>query len=74
MERKTVTLKQIDHDHRITRETDSDFLYTLESALLLALKERGQLNEMQYRHAGQQLKIQRREYARKNREEKGGTE
>ena len=53
MERKTVTLKQIDHDHRITRETDSDFLYTLESALLLALKERGQLNEMQYRHAGQ---------------------
>lgn len=55
---KKATLLGIDHDHKITNETDQEFLYELQNALLLALKERGTLNEMQYRIAHQKLKSQ----------------
>ena len=32
-----VTLKDIENNHRITRKTDSEFLYKFQKAVLLAL-------------------------------------
>lgn len=43
-------------------DTDSSFLYHLQLGVLLALKERGTLNAMQYRHAEEKLKRQRQEW------------
>ncbi len=40
---------------KIRMDKDAAFLYQLQNALLLALKERGHLNEMQYRHAAEKL-------------------
>ena len=54
-------LQRIENDHKITRETDREFLYDLENALLLALLEDGTLTQMQYRQASEKLKRQRRE-------------
>lgn len=54
-------LQRIDNDRKITRETDRDFLYNLENALLLALLENGTLTQMQYRQASEKLRRQRRE-------------
>ena len=53
-------LQRIENDHKITRETDREFLYNLENALLLALLEDGTLTQMQYRQASEKLKRQRR--------------
>ena len=53
-------LQRIENDHEITRETDREFLYNLENALLLALLEDGTLTQMQYRQASEKLKRQRR--------------
>ena len=53
-------LQRIENDHQITRETDREFLYDLENALLLALLEDGTLTQMQYRQASEKLKRQRR--------------
>ena len=53
-------LQRIENDHKITRETDREFLYDLENALLLALLEDGTLTQMQYRQASEKLKRQRR--------------
>lgn len=58
-------LQWIENDRRITKETDYEFLYQLQNALLLALKEQGRLSQMQYRHAEERLQAQRRERARK---------
>ena len=52
------TLKAIENDHRITRKTDSEFLYEFQKAVLLALLEDGTLTEMQYRYAEQKLRGQ----------------
>ena len=69
MEQKFAKLQRIDHDRKITKETDASFLYQLENALLLALKEQGRLSAMQYRHAEEGLKRQRKERARRKQEE-----
>ena len=53
-----VTLKAIENDHRITRKTDSEFLYAFQKAVLLALLEEGTLTEMQYRYAEEKLRKQ----------------
>ena len=52
------TLKAIENDHRITRKTDSEFLYEFQKAVLLALLEDGTLTEMQYRYAEEKLRKQ----------------
>lgn len=48
---KKARLQGIENNRKITKKTDSEFLYALQSGLLLALKERGRLDEMQFRHA-----------------------
>ena len=53
-----ITLKAIENDHRITRKTDSEFLYEFQKAVLLALLEDGTLTEMQYRYAEEKLRRQ----------------
>lgn len=50
----------IEHDHRITKETDGQFLFELQRAILLSLKDDGVLNETQYRYAEETLKTQMR--------------
>lgn len=68
MARRFAELQRIDHDRKITKETDAPFLYQLQNALLLALEEHGWLSTMQYRHAEEGLKRQRRERARRKQE------
>ncbi len=65
MARQYASLERIEHNHRITRETDHAFLYRLQGGLLLALKEQGRLNEMQYRQARDRLDRQHRDWIRK---------
>ena len=50
--------ESIENDHRITRKTDSEFLYAFQKAVLLALLEEGTLTEMQYRYAEEKLRKQ----------------
>ena len=54
----------IEHDRKITKETDSRFLFEYQRALLLSLKDSGALNEMQYRYAEEKLKNQLRAHIR----------
>ena len=56
-------LQSVENDRRITKEQDADFLYLLQNAFLLALKESGRLNEMQYRYAEENLNTRRKENA-----------
>ena len=51
-------LQSAEQDRRITQAQDGMFLYTFQRAVLLALKESGQLSEQQYRHAEEMLKEQ----------------
>ncbi|MGO5115079.1 hypothetical protein ACTQ33_08590 [Candidatus Avoscillospira sp. LCP25S3_F1] len=60
MGKQFAKLKQILQDHPITPETDAFFLYHLKKALLLALKEQGQLGAMQCRAACDRLERQQR--------------
>lgn len=53
-------LRSVENGRRITKEQDQEFLYTYQRAVLLALKEAGQLNETQFRYAEGKLKEQRR--------------
>ena len=53
-----ITIKDIENNHRITRKTDSEFLYEFQKAVLLALLEDGTLTEMQYRYAEEKLRRQ----------------
>ena len=55
----------IEHDHRITKETDSQFLFEYQRAILLSLKDSGALDEAQYRYAEEKLKAQLRAYIKK---------
>ena len=59
--REQAVLRSVENDRRITEEQDAEFLYLLQNAVLLALKEAGRLNESQYRYAEEELKTQRRE-------------
>ena len=62
--RQSPELQRIDNNEVITEETHYAFLYHLQSAMLLALHEQGMLNTMQYRHAKENLKQQRRNRAK----------
>ena len=61
-------LRSVEQDRRITKEQDHEFLYAYQRAVLLALKEAGQLNETQYRYAEEKLKEQQREMGLKRRD------
>lgn len=52
-------LRSVENDRRITKEQDHEFLYAYQSAILLALKETGQLTVMQCRYAVEKLKEQK---------------
>lgn len=56
--RERASLIGIENDRRITKEADDTFLFEYQRAILLALKEKGVLNEMQYRYAEEQLRHQ----------------
>ena len=64
MVRKFAALQRIDHNRKITSDTDYEFLYQLQSALLLALREQKLLTAMQLRQAQEGLQKQRRERAK----------
>ena len=70
MARQFAELQRIDNNDEITKGTHYEFLYHLQSAMLLALREQGRLNAMQHRYAEEKLKQQRRDRA-KNIPEKG---
>ena len=70
MARQFAELQRIDNNEVITKETHYEFLYHLQSALLLALREQGRLNIMQYRHAEEKLKEQRRNLAKNTSEQR----
>ena len=57
-------LLRIENDQWITNDDQYPFLHHLQQAMLLALRERGQLNAMQHRHAEEKLDQQRRERAK----------
>ena len=63
MVKQFAKLQRIDNNEAITEEKYSEFVYHLQLALLLAFREKGQLNAMQYRYAEDQLKQQRRRRA-----------
>lgn len=51
-------LLDIENDREITKEADSQFLFEYQRAVLLTLKDKGILNEIQYRYAEEKLKKQ----------------
>ncbi len=63
--RKFAELRWINNDHTITEETDHEFLFYLQNGLLMALRDKGILNEMQYRGSYEKLRNQRCERAGK---------
>lgn len=64
MEDKAV-LQTIENNREIVWDSDSEFLFEYQKAMLLALKELGTLDEMQYRYAEATLKNQRKDFVRK---------
>lgn len=72
MGRQHAALERIENDRPITMETDAQFLHRLQSGLLLALKEQGQLSELQYRRAQDQLDRQHRAWSAKHGQKEGG--
>lgn len=63
-------LERIENNEPINRENNYEFLYQLQYALLLSLREQGRLTPMQHRHTEEKLKQQRRERARRKQEER----
>ena len=59
-----IRLTRIENDRKITRESDGEFLYEYQKAVLLALVESGRLTEQQYRYAEEKLRMQRCEFER----------
>ena len=55
-------LLDIENDREITKETDSQFLFEYQRAVLLTLKDKGVLNEMQYQYAEEKLKRQWKQF------------
>lgn len=64
MEDKAV-LQTIENNREIVWDSDSEFLFEYQKAMLLALKELGTLDEMQYRYAEVTLKEQLRRIVKK---------
>ena len=58
-------LLDIENDREITKETDSQFLFEYQRAILLSLKDSGALDEAQYRYAEGKLENQLRAHIRK---------
>lgn len=72
--KKYAALQRVDNDHPITKDANSAFIYHLQHSLLLALKERGRLSEMQYRHAAKRLTQQLRDQTRKQLQKNEGNQ
>lgn len=62
---KNAILLKIEHAQKIRKDTDFEFLYSLQCGMLLALKEQGRLNEIQFRAAEMKLRRQQRIYRKK---------
>lgn len=58
MKRAIYELNSIANNHQITKDTDNAFLFHLQGSILLALKEQGKLNLIQYRYAEEKRKKQ----------------
>ena len=69
MAKKFARLDRVENNEPITGESNYEFLYQLQSALLLALREQGSLSPMQHRHADEKLRKQRRDRAKRKQEE-----
>lgn len=52
----------VENDREITKETDKQFLFEYQRAILLELKDKGVLNEIQYRYAEEKLKKQLKQF------------
>ena len=70
MGKRFAVLTKIENDHKITAETDLQFLYHVQHALLLALREKGTISTMQYRQADEALRKQRTEFAKQPHEKR----
>lgn len=68
MVKKFAKFHCIQQNEPITLETHYEFLYHLQSALLLALRERGTLSPMEHRHGEEKLRQQRRERGKRKQE------
>lgn len=64
MAKQFAELQRIDNNEPIAEENHYEFLYHLQTAMLLSLREREKLNTMQYRQAEEMLKQQRRDRAK----------
>lgn len=69
MAKRHAKLQRIEHNEPITTESNYEFLYQLQHALLLALREQGKLGPMQHRLAEEKLRKQRRDRAKRKQEE-----
>lgn len=69
MAKKFARLDRVEHNEPITGESNYEFLYQLQSGLLLALREQGRLSPMQHHHADEKLRKQRRDRAKRKQEE-----
>ena len=69
MAKKFARLDRVENNEPITGENNYEFLYQLQSGLLLALREQGRLSPMQHRHADEKLRKQRRDRAKRKQEE-----
>ena len=70
MGKRFAVLTKIEDDYKITAETDLQFLYHVQHALLLALRERGTISTVQYWKADEALRKQRREFAKRVQEKR----
>lgn len=59
MVKRFTVLSKIENDHRITVESDPQFLYHVQHTVLLALRESGTISTIQYRQAEEGLRKQR---------------
>lgn len=57
-------LVRIEHDRKITKEADSQFLFEYQRSILLSLKTDGLLDETQYHYAEERLRRQIQGYIR----------
>ena len=69
LRKKFAKLDRIEFNEPITEESNRDFFYHLQNALLLSLREQGRLSFMQYRYAQERLTQQYRQRAGRKQEE-----
>ncbi len=68
MAKRQAKLNHIRHNEPITGESHYEFLYQLQQALLLALREQGSLSPMEHHYARERLQQQRRDRAKRKQE------